>query len=181
MRLPTSAISKRRVMPGTHYSRACIPSKHPIKYSRCITANIGLLRRTIRCDRLTHTVGKPRICFVHFAALPISRLIVRRGHTTAERTGERWNRGCRGTAHERLVRRRRERGDSSPGWQTDRGKREPPKLDYSCRTTLNGVTHVRDDSAGGRRYHMVAGHVPFHFDRMNGRTCGALRSPEVSI
>lgn len=36
-------------------------------------------------------------------------------------------------------------GGGSPGWQTDRAAREPPKLDYSCRAALNGITHVRDD------------------------------------
>lgn len=59
-------------------------------------------------------------------------------------------------------------GGSSPGWQTDRGEREPPKLDYSCRATLNSVTHVRDDSARDRRHHMVADgetrSIPFRSD-----------------
>lgn len=55
MRPLISAINGKRAMPGTHYSRACISSKHPIKCRQCITANIGPLGCTIRCDRLTHT------------------------------------------------------------------------------------------------------------------------------
>lgn len=66
----------------------------------------------------------------------------------------------------------RGRGSSS-GWQTDRGEREPTKLDYSCCATLNGVTHVRDYSArGGLLHHVVAGtrSIPF---QSNERTDGA--------
>lgn len=84
----------------------------------------------------------PRIRFVHFAAPPISRLIARprsrRGRTTGDAAGQRAS-GSPGEGE----------GRGRPGWLGPVGKRiaarEPPKLDYSCHATLNGVTHVRDD------------------------------------
>lgn len=76
---------------------------------------------------------------------------------------------------------RRGEGDRGrPGWLGPVGKRiaarEPPKLDYSCHATLNGVTHVRDDrdpvaSRGRTAEHVKFSSVPFGSDR-TGRTDG---------
>jgi len=97
-----------------------------------------------------------RIRFVHFAAPPISRLIARRGHVGAHG-------GCCGAAaRERRLEARggAERGGSAAGRPAGKriAAREPPKLDYSCRAALNGVTHVRDGAAASRG--RTTEHVP---------------------
>jgi len=94
--------------------------------------------------------GTLRIRFVHFAAPPISRLIAqprsRRGQAAGDAAGERAS-GSPGRGW---------RVGGRSGWFGPASKRiaarEPPKLDYSCHATLNGVTHVRDnrDSVASR-------------------------------
>lgn len=88
-------------------------------------------------------------------------------------------------------------GTDGAGWFGPAGKRiaarEPPKLDYSCHATLNGVIHVRDDrdpvASRGRTAEHVSS-VLFRSDRMrsdrrtDGRTDRCSVSPksgEVSI
>lgn len=111
----------------------------------------------------------PRIRFVHFAAPPISRLIARprscRGRTAGDAAGQ----ACERQSSEG----RREEGRGRPGWLGPAGKRiaarEPPKLDYSCHATLNGVTHVRDDRDPVASRGRTAEHVSstlFHLDRI---------------
>lgn len=64
-------------------------------------------------------------------------------------------------------------GAGRPGWLGPAGKRiaarEPPKLDYSCHATLNGVTHVRDwdpVASRGRNTLVQFCSVPFESDRI---------------
>lgn len=67
------------------------------------------------------------------------------------------------------------------GWLGPAGKRiaarEPPKLDYSCHATLNGVTHVRDDrdpvASRGRNTLVRFCSVRFGSDRI-GQTGGRM-------
>lgn len=88
-------------------------------------------------------------------------------------------------------------GAGRPGWLGPAGKRiaarEPPKLDYSCHATLNGVIHVRDDwdpvASRGRNTLVRFCSVPFGSDRIgqagewiDGRTVQRFtKSGEVSI
>lgn len=120
-------------------------------------------------------VGEPRIRFVHFAALPISRLIARRGHIDdgkREARKEDANRGCRGTAaHERLAL----EGGGSRGW--GRGIAPADKRIAASASLRNSITGaaLRNPRAllGGcccRRHHAEHGSVPF---QSNERTHGA--------
>jgi len=162
----TCNLDKVHEIPETLFTHTSLPRshrpKHPVKWRRYTTANIGSLVHSTRCDQFSAFVYVERARVVHGSAgvdrgcegdaTYSFRSFRRAANQPTDRPTEVTSGancgGCCGTACERRSRRDRELKQAG-GWLGPAGKRiaarEPPKLDYSCHATLNGVTHVRDD------------------------------------